>query len=395
LLTTLAKIVHVRLNSFTTIDKNQQLIDIFSLLSDYSFQFIITAFICLIHFFIALFNITKTKYSMKAFKKTINTISLLLLCYTTFSQNLVPNPSFEDTLYCPWGTNQIDASIGWMNFGNSPDYYNTCSPAGLNVPNSQFGFQYAHSGNGIAGIVTWLNPSNDPAQVNYREYVGSELMSQLTTGQKYYFSFFTNYSGYVNPTYRQVASNKIGLRFTTEAYSMSNKPPLNNFAHLSTDSILNDTVTWIKLSGSFIADSAYNYLAIGNFFDDNNTDTSSFGGQPFGGMAAYYYIDDICVSTDSLYNEVWTGLTTHTTSSKPNKEIFIYPNPSFDVVNISTQEAIENIELINSIGQVVYTQQVKNNFHIQLNITEIPKGLYMARVKTKNNLYTSLININH
>lgn len=335
---------------------------------------------------------------MKAIKKTINTISLLFLCYTTVSQNLVPNPSFEDYNTCPTGNVNITDCNNWMNFGNSPEYFNACASVdlGMNVPNTFVGFQYANSGNGMVGIVTWLNPSNDSANINYREYVGVQLTNPMAMGQKYYFSFFTNYSGYPKLSIaRKIAANKIGLRFSTEAYSMSNKPPLNNFAPLSTDSLLNDTVAWIKLSGSFIADSAYNYIAIGNFFDDNNTDTSSFNGLSFGSMGSYYFVDDICVSTDSLYNEVWTGLTTQTTSSKQKQGIFIYPNPSSDVVYINTQEAIENIELINSIGQVIYTQQANNNFHIQLNISELPKGIYMARVKTKNNLYTSLININH
>ncbi len=60
-----------------------------------------------------------------------------ICCLTSIAQtNLVPNPSFEDTLYCPNVTNQIDAAMGWLNFGNTPDYFNACAPISLNVPNN-------------------------------------------------------------------------------------------------------------------------------------------------------------------------------------------------------------------------------------------------------------------
>ncbi|MBK7964032.1 MAG: hypothetical protein IPK10_01055 [Bacteroidetes bacterium] len=83
---------------------------------------------------------------------------LLLLCIfylqkATAQLNLVPNPSFEDTVYCPFGTDQLDACANWLNFCNSPDYFNACSNPAFGVPNSVFGYQYAHTGNAYAGAV--------------------------------------------------------------------------------------------------------------------------------------------------------------------------------------------------------------------------------------------------
>ncbi|MBL0103513.1 MAG: hypothetical protein IPP51_06995 [Bacteroidetes bacterium] len=59
--------------------------------------------------------------------------------------NLVPNPSFEQLDHCPFTFDDIDAAAGWLNFGNSPDYFNSCDTGYLNTPNSGFGFQYPHS----------------------------------------------------------------------------------------------------------------------------------------------------------------------------------------------------------------------------------------------------------
>lgn len=217
--------------------------------------------------------------------------------------NLVPNPSFEDTVYCPFGTNQIDACQHWLNFGNSPDYFNACTPF-YGVPNQSFGFQYAHSGNAMAGVGLYRRP-NAPSGPNYREFIGISLSQPLTIGQKYYFSCYTNFSGQLPVA---IACNKFGVNFYTNSFDSCCPPPINNIAKIYTDSILSDTINWFKLSGSFVADSAYTHLCIGNFFDDNNTDTLRIGSIP---DYSYYYIDDVCVTTDSLFNQTWTSLQIH------------------------------------------------------------------------------------
>ena len=316
-----------------------------------------------------------------------------LFAFASIAQNLVPNPSFEVYINCPTHNCNITDCANWLNFGNTPDYYNSCAlpSTGMSVPNTMGGFQYAHTGEAIAGIVTWLNPSNDSSFINYREYIGLELTNTLQIGQKYYFSFYTNYSGYL-AGWRQVANNKIGLKFTTLSYDSATPPPLNNFAHLYTNVILNDTVAWIRLSSSFIADSAYKYITIGNFFDDNQTDTSSFEGPSFGAEGGYYYIDDVCVSIDSLYNEIWAGAETQ---SKGNNVFLVYPNPVSETININSSEYIKDIELMNSMGQVIYTKRVNSNLFYQFEVTDFPVGIYLLKVKTKNNFNTQLVNINH
>jgi hypothetical protein len=211
-------------------------------------------------------------------------LSILVLFILSFSskaqQNLVPNPSFEDTVYCPFGLNQFDACKDWMNFGNSPDYFNACASNGLNVPNAGFGFQFAHSGNGMAGIVIYRNP-NSPNGPNYREFIGSKLSSNLIIGSKYYFSFFANFSYDLNTA---IAANKIGLKFSTSPYDSCCPPPINNFSVIYSDSVLKDSILWVRVSGSFVADSSYSHVIIGNFFTDQNTDTAKLGVGPDAGF---------------------------------------------------------------------------------------------------------------
>lgn len=83
----------------------------------------------------------------------------------------------------------------------------------------------------------------------------------------------------------------MGAKFTTFAFSAPDGDTtlMSNSAHVYSDSLLNDTANWVQIKGSFIADSAYQYVVIGNFFDDFNTDTLNCS------SASYAFIDMICV----------------------------------------------------------------------------------------------------
>jgi len=41
--------------------------------------------------------------------------------------NLVPNPSFESYTACPNNAATISFATGWLNFGQTPDYFNSCA----------------------------------------------------------------------------------------------------------------------------------------------------------------------------------------------------------------------------------------------------------------------------
>ena len=288
-------------------------------------------------------------------------------------QNLVPNPSFEDTVYCPNATNQIDACQHWLNFGNSPDYFNACDPTGLNVPNSSFGFQYAHSGNGMAGLVTYRRP-NAPSGPHYREFIGIQLSNSLLIGIKYFISFYTNSSNKFG-----LASSKIGLRLSSVPFDSCCKPPITNNAHLYTNSILKDSIAWIRLDTSIIADSAYNYLIIGNFFNDFSTDTAQLGINDY----SYYYIDDVCISTDSIYNNTWTGVVDNSFKN----EILIYPNPTQNTVNIKSINQFNEITIVEFTGKIVFHEHFNqvNDFSFEIPLSII-SGFYYVKLKHRNSI---------
>jgi hypothetical protein len=302
-------------------------------------------------------------------------IALLLLIFITFigkGQNLVQNPSFEKFTLCPdnfssGAPDELSYSIGWCSFGQTPDYYNTCSAnSQIKPPNCFLGFQYPHTGNAYAGFVSYYTQSG-----NYRELIGGNLLSTLVTGQKYFISFYVNFSGQNQIT---IASNKIGVKFSTVPYSYSNPAPINNFAHFYSNDIITDTINWTMIRGSFIADSAYSYIIIGNFFTDSLTDTILLSP----GIAAYYYIDDVCLSTDSLYCADWLGVNENSANNK--EAISIYPNPATEFITLESERLMNGkLYIINNLGLVVKEEEVKQTNEKTLSIRNLPAGLYLLK----------------
>ena len=88
-------------------------------------------------------------------------------------------------------------------------------------------------------------------------------------------------------------------------------------------------MNWTTISGSFISDSAYQYVSIGNFFDDANTTLIQMQDTVFD-RSAYYYIDDAYVSSDSLAGGI--------AEQDVQGNIKTYPNPFTKSTNVEVNE---------------------------------------------------------
>jgi len=313
----------------------------------------------------------------------------LILLFFLFSfafskaQNLVPNPSFEDTLGCPQFYPDLDTKCKfWQSFRYSPDYMNDCSSVCGYY--NQYGYQQPNSGKAYAGFGAYQTTIPD-----LREHIGVQLISPLTIGVKYYITFYVSAAFNVQ---MNIACNKIGALVTTYQYNdASGSNPLPNSCTIKTDSIVKDTIAWKKISGSFVADSAYQYLIIGNFFDDANTDTLHFPDLAFGYYVSYYYLDDVCLTTDSLYAATWLGIPEQPIVGS----IMIFPNPSDDVINLKCPEVFQEIEIFNMLGQKMYSEKMSDTRFAKISVRDFPSGSYILRVKNKQNYLSKIINIYH
>lgn len=296
--------------------------------------------------------------------------AFLLFTFTNIcSQNLIINSSFEDIISCPSPPAQIQHSVNWYAYRHTPDYFNSClsDPNGFSVPTNAFGYQLAATGNAYGGFFSYGTNAGDTI---YREYIGGQLSTMLNIGQKYFISFKINLTDN-----REGAANNLGILFSTIPYSYSNPSPIKNFAHVYTTEIVTDTANWTTISGSIIADSAYQYIIIGNFFDnqltsyiqlDNNTPIHS----------SYYFVDDICVSTDSMICNESTSIKEQSTVPVQLK---ISPNPSKETFNIELPKQ-QNFSLLvyDITGRKVYEKKNATG-NIKVDCSGFNSGIYFVQ----------------
>lgn len=303
-------------------------------------------------------------------KNNVLIFAFLLFTFTNIcSQNLIINSSFEDLISCPPPPAQIQHSVNWYAYRHTPDYFNSClsDPNGFSVPTNAFGYQLAATGNAYGGFFSYGTNAGDTI---YREYIGGQLSTMLNIGQKYFISFKINLTDN-----REGATNNLGILFSTIPYSYSNPAPIKNFAHVYTTEIVTDTANWTTISGSIIADSAYQYIIIGNFFDnqltsyiqlDNNTPIHS----------SYYFVDDICVSTDSMICNESTSIKEQSTVPVQLK---ISPNPSKETFNIELPKQ-QNFSLLvyDITGRKVYEKKNATG-NIKVDCSGFNSGIYFVQ----------------
>lgn len=321
-------------------------------------------------------------------------IVLIIAIFSFFSQlcvgqNLVPNPSFEDTVACPIGQNQVGNAVGWINLRSSPDYYNSCATivSGYSLPNNCDGYQCPANGHAYCGLIPYETGFN-----NYREFFGIKLLDSLIIGYKYFVSFKASLA-----EVSICSCNNLGVLFSTSIHPCDTFGiyPLNNFAHVYTNQVITDSVNWTSIYGSFIADSSYKYIVIGNFFDDYNTDTVRF--YPVIGCTPYFYIDDVCVSSDSLTCAIPNGNnvcdSTGMNTCYDFDKIKIFPTPTDDKLQIELPLFNNtNILLCDIFGRVIEYFQTSES-HISLNLSSYSNGVYVVHIMQNNKRYSTKVTL--
>lgn len=293
-----------------------------------------------------------------------NCICVLFVC----AQNLVPNGSFEENTNC-------NIPKYWTYISFSPDYFSSCNSS---VPKNSFGYQKAATGNSYIGLY------NQSAYTisNYREIIGCKLIDSLNAGQKYFVSIKVSLANCTN-----CATNNIGLLFSKTPFFLSNPISLPNNTLFYSKNIITDTTNWIIIAGSFISDSTYKYISIGNFFDNNHTTSQIFNWNSCFSVdkdtcVSYYYIDDVCVSTDSSSCNNNLG----NTIKLDNINLELFPNPSSNRINIKS-DIDHNFEctIISSIGEKIKTIEIPNTNY--LDVSDLSDGIYFLEFKSLNTTF--------
>ena len=240
--------------------------------------------------------------------------------YVNTGDNLVPNPSFEDTRACPKDCDYIGGVVSWNLFPNfSADYFHRCANVfqtieyrrrfpreeilNFSVPRSIFGYQEAHSGDAYAGI-SFCN-----------EALAVKLIRPLVKDSVYKVEFFVNLadSSNVGTRYFGMYFSETSIRAMTDgrmlisSFLLDCPPQIQN----PTDRFLTDTTNWTPITGFYTAKGGEQFIAIGGFYEYNDSLVQRI--RPDRPLAkfyrsmekhlGYYFIDDVSVVP---YNQAWT-----------------------------------------------------------------------------------------
>ncbi|WP_128548006.1 gliding motility-associated C-terminal domain-containing protein [Larkinella soli] len=233
---------------------------------------------------------------------------LLFLPGAVFGQNLVPNPGFEQkkALACSFISRPDNLSNYLTDWyaptGGTSDVWS--SDPGLSTTCSQYLSPTAlpvHDGNQCIGLYTYVTGSSS---FSYREYAQVRLKQPLVKGKAYRAEMWVLLFDYTPPNPSEgvtsnTATNNLGMHFSKDSLVLREVAfrfgsVLNYKPQVNQTQVLQERLKWVPVSGCFIADEAYEYLTVGNFFEDAQTQAASFATAPRNRLA-YYLIDDVSV----------------------------------------------------------------------------------------------------
>jgi len=215
-------------------------------------------------------------------------LCLFAMCFVQAQDNIVPNQSFELYSKVPQGW-----FYNGQHFTSLVKFWNSPTPAspdaygqGVIVPRhwkeKGFGLQLPFHGNSMVGMTLY---GCDNGKAHCKEYIQIRLKEPMVIGQRYHLSFWTSHMT------KSVHSNNLGVLFTENSIHyeidelIEEKPQLN-----IKNIVTSDENNWINISHYFIADKAFEFMLVGNFYPDKETEVVAMNDSVR--LFSYYYFDD-------------------------------------------------------------------------------------------------------
>lgn len=232
---------------------------------------------------------------------------ILLLCLfpPLQSQNLVPNPSFEDIVDFTGKTHS-----GWHKIQNTdtPDYFNFDGPKPINnIFDKYIGGTHPKTGNAFVGYF-WLRSNPQRNVKNVREYVGTTLFYTLEKDSLYKVEISLCLDAESNAAIKNfgLIFSANSLEFNKDYQLFSAKPQIE-----FTLSYPDRATGWITVSAFYKANGNEKCIIIGNFKNDKATVFKKLPVNKVKGKdkkwdlqiaetAAYYYVDDVVIEKTKI-----------------------------------------------------------------------------------------------
>lgn len=219
-------------------------------------------------------------------------LSFMLTVSAQDMNNLVENPSFEQTEGRIKRGGAITVAVGWMSPTKaSADMFAGKVKEGYGTPNNNLGIEEAQDGENYVGIRAFSYNDKEA-----RNYVSSKLKMTLKKDQKYCVKFYVNLA-----ESSKYASNNIGINFSKKQYNISEaKSIMTSTSVMHKDNpVFNGQFGWDEVCGVYKAQGGEKFLTIGNFSSNGETSnqrlkkSKTFSGASV--VSAYYFIDNVSV----------------------------------------------------------------------------------------------------
>jgi hypothetical protein len=213
------------------------------------------------------------------FKRTWDTI--VFACFLLHNEsnaqlaNYINNGSFEDYYDCnsPY---PLSKAKYWLPIDSASVAGMLIDTCNLFVPVNPYGYQFPRTGHAQMGSTFFcLNP------LNVRGYFKNRLKGTLKTGKTYCVKFHVNITDQ-SPR----GMDGFGIYFGNNAIDTITKcnVPLtyiNPQVKNPPGNVIIDTMNWVPITGTFVANGTEKYALLGNFLADNVLSTVSLTYSPF------------------------------------------------------------------------------------------------------------------
>jgi len=290
------------------------------------------------------------------------TCLLAALTQVSEAQNLVPNPSFEDTISCPQWIGHFTVTDWVKPTWGSSDSFHSCSTGQLGVPQNEFGFQFARTGNGYVGA----HGTGQSSGSNSREYIQCQLITPLEPGSLYEVSFWVSRAD--SSTW---AVDNVGAYLSTTAITLNsaNNLPYTPQVISPLGEPITDSENWVQIVDTILAEGGEQFLTIGVFADD-----SDLTWQPvIGGWhhLFQYYYDDVSV----------VKITPNSIRKSDGVQLVLFPNPTNDKLHLKSNSPVDECIIFNSIGQEIVHINIKSD-RFEVDVSTFSPGLYYLKVRS-------------
>jgi len=209
----------------------------------------------------------------------------LLFCLTTssYAQNLVLNPSFEEGAQCDGSTERINTIETWTPIAGNPGYISTKCPLSKDSKSYVIGMKLPPALKGKVLSIQKMGIQSDVQQ--------SKLSSPLEAGKKYVVSMWVR----LPIMFGNAPINEVGVLLSNEALPATEERRAIDLPALAlrnnTQSPITKQYEWEAISATYIAKGGEQFIAIGNF---NNTNQGIFDNRS-PKESTYLFVDDISV----------------------------------------------------------------------------------------------------